>query len=187
MTRPDRSFAFLLGLLPPSFRDRHGVELGTLLERMKDELGPSPSRLALVRLYLAATWDLLRQIPWLRRDARRARPLEDLVRDVHFAFRSFGRSREFTVTAVLVLGLGIGANTAIFSAVRAVILQPLPFSDPGKLYMLWESNPEMGWEQETASPANYLDWKERVSSFADVEAYYWSPQKVTLTGLDQPL
>lgn len=46
------------------------------------------------------------------------------------------------MTAVLVLGLGIGANTAIFSAVRAVILQPLPFPDPGSLYMLWESNPD---------------------------------------------
>ena len=121
------------------------------------------------------------------RDARGVRPLEDLVRDVRFAFRSFGRSRAFTVTAVLVLGLGIGANTAIFSAVRAVILKPLPFSDPGGLYMLWESNPEEGWELGTAAPANYLDWKDRVSSFADVEAYDGSPHQVTLTGLEQPL
>jgi putative ABC transport system permease protein len=187
MKRPDRYFAFLLGLLPASFRDRHDNELGTLLERMKDELGPSPSRLALLRLYLAATWDLLRQFPWLRRDARGVRPLDDLVLDVRFAFRSFGRSRAFTVTAMLVLGLGIGANTAMFSAVRAVILQPLPFTDPGSLYMLWESNREEGREQETASPPNYLDWKERVSSFADVEAYNGSPHQVTLTGLEQPL
>jgi putative ABC transport system permease protein len=53
--------------------------------------------------------------------------------------------------------------------------------------MLWESNPEEGREQEPASPPNYLDWKERVSSFADVEAYYGSPHQVTLTGLEQPL
>ena len=121
------------------------------------------------------------------RDARGVRPLEDLIRDVHFAFRSFGRSPAFTLTAVLVLGLGIGANTAIFSAVRAVMLRPLPFSDPGSLYMLWESNPENGLTREAASPANYLDWKERVSSYADVEAYDASPDQVTLTGLDQPL
>ena len=120
------------------------------------------------------------------RDARGVRPLEDVVRDVRLAFRSFGRTPGFTVTAVLVLALGIGATTAVFSAVRAVVLRPLPFSDPGSLYMLWESNPEKGWERETASPANYLDWKERVGSFADVEAYNWAPWQVTITGLDQP-
>lgn len=121
------------------------------------------------------------------RDARGVRPLQDLGRDIRLAFRSFGRSPGFTVTAVLVLALGIGANTAIFSAVRAVVLEPLPFSDPDRLYMLWESNQEKGWEQETASPANYLDWKERVSSFADVEAYHGAPWQVTITGLEQPL
>ncbi|MGH7475306.1 MAG: ABC transporter permease [Longimicrobiales bacterium] len=120
-------------------------------------------------------------------DARGVRPLEDAVRDVRLAFRSFARAPGFTLTAVLVLALGIGATTAIFSAVRAVILRPLPFSEPGSLYMLWESNPEKGWEREMAAPANYLDWKERVSSFADVEAYDPSPWQVTLTGLEQPL
>ena len=187
MKKSDRYFAFLLHFLPSSFRNRHGDELGPMLEQMKAELGPSPARLALLRLYIAATWDLLRQFPWVRRDARPSRPLDDFVRDVFFACRSFSRSPAFTLTAVLVLGLGIGANTAIFSAVRAVALKPLPFQDPDRLYMLWESNPEVGSEPETAAPANYLDWKERVSSFADVEAYSGSPIQSTLTGLDQPL
>ncbi|HUG41500.1 MAG TPA: ABC transporter permease [Longimicrobiales bacterium] len=120
------------------------------------------------------------------RDARGVRPLEDAARDVRLSFRSFGRSPGFTATAVLVLALGIGATTAIFSAVRAVVLKPLPFSEPDRLYMLWESNPEMGWEQETAAPANFLDWKERVSAFEDVEAYNWYPFQATLTGLDEP-
>jgi putative ABC transport system permease protein len=120
------------------------------------------------------------------RDSRGVRPLEDLVRDVRFAFRSFARTPGFTLTAVLVLALGIGATTAIFSAVRAVVLRPLPFAEPQRLYTLWESSPETGGEGQMVSPANYLDWKERVASFADVEAY-GSPWQAPITGLDQPV
>lgn len=120
------------------------------------------------------------------RNARGVRPIEDLVRDVRFAFRSFARTPGFTIAAVLVLALGIGATTAIFSAVRAVVLRPLPFAEPERLYMLWESNPEMGWETQAASPANYLDLKERVASFADVEAY-GSLWQAPITGLERPI
>lgn len=87
------------------------------------------------------------------------------------------------MTAVLLLALGIGATTAIFSAVRAVVLRPLPFAQAERLYALWQSSPEIGGEREPASPANYLDWKARVSSFADVEAYDDAPREVTITGL----
>lgn len=110
-----------------------------------------------------------------------------ILGDARFAVRQFVRTPGFTVTAVLVLALGIGATTAIFSAVRAVVLRPLPFAQADRLYMLWESNPEKGWEQEATAPANYLDWKERVSSFADVEAYDYAPAPVTITGLGEPL
>jgi hypothetical protein len=120
------------------------------------------------------------------REAQGLDLIEDLVRDVRFAFRSFARTPGFTVTAVLVLALGIGATTSIFSAVRAVVLRPLPVAEPERLYMLWESDPEVGWETQAASPANYLDWKERVASFADVEAY-GSAWQVPITGLEQPI
>jgi putative ABC transport system permease protein len=120
------------------------------------------------------------------RDSRGVRPIEDLVRDVRFAFRSFARTPGFTITAMLVLALGIGATTSIFSAVRAVVLRPLPFAEPDRLYMLWETNPEMGGETQMASPANYLDLKERVASFADVEAY-GSLWQAPITGLEQPV
>ncbi|HEU4630550.1 MAG TPA: ABC transporter permease [Gemmatimonadaceae bacterium] len=112
---------------------------------------------------------------------------EAVLADVRFAARQFVRTPGFTVTAVLVLALGIGATTAIFSAVRAVVLRPLPFAQPERLYMLWESNREMGSDREVVSPPNYLDWKERVSSFADVEAYGSAPFQVTITGLGEPL
>lgn len=80
------------------------------------------------------------------RESRGVRPFEELVRDVRFAFHSFARTPGLTITAVLVLALGIGATTAIFSAVRAVVLRPLPFAEPEQLYMLWESSPQTGWE-----------------------------------------
>lgn len=121
------------------------------------------------------------------RDARGVRLLEDVARDARYAFRSLARTPGLAVTAVVVLALGIGATTAIFSAVHAVVLRPLPFAQPDRLYMLWQSNVEMAREQEAASPANYLDWKARVSSFADVEAYGDAPWEVTVTGIPEPL
>ena len=120
------------------------------------------------------------------RDARGVRPVEDFGRDLRYGVRALQRSPGFAFTAVLVLGLGVGASTAIFSAVNALILEPLPFRAPERLYMLWESNPMMGWEQESAAPANYLDWKERVAGFEDVAAYTSFPQQKVLTGDGDP-
>ena len=69
-------------------------------------------------------------------------------------------------TAIITLALGIGANTAIFSAVSAVILRPLPFADAGRLVRVGEDNEEYDWHQADAAPANFLDWREQVGAFA---------------------
>jgi putative ABC transport system permease protein len=81
------------------------------------------------------------------------------------------RRPSLTAAATITLALGIGANTAIFSAVNAVVLRPLPFVRPDRLFMVWEENPEKGWYKNVAAPANYLDWKEQVPAFLDVAAY----------------
>lgn len=126
------------------------------------------------------------QVMELQRDARGVRPVEDFARDVRYGVRTLARNPAFTLTAVAVLGLGVGASTAIFSAVNALILEPLPFRSPSSLYMLWESNPEKGWEQETAAPANYLDWRDRVRAFEDVAAYSSFTYQQVLTGEGDP-
>ena len=92
-------------------------------------------------------------------DIYAARPLEELAADTRYTLRTMRRTPALAAAAILTLALGVGANTAIFSAVNAVILRPLPFSSPEQLYMLWEENPEKGWYKETAAPANMFDWK----------------------------
>jgi predicted permease len=106
--------------------------------------------------------------------------LESLRQDIRYAIRTLRRNPGFTVTAVAVLTLGIGANTAIFSAANAFLFRPLPFADPSRLVMLYETNPDFGWVHQTAAPANALDWREQVGAFEDVATYSEFVDHVTL-------
>src|SRR6266540_2365639 len=79
--------------------------------------------------------------------------------DLRFAFRQLLKNPGFTSVAVLTLALGIGANTAMFSVVNAVLLRPLPFKEPEKLITVWERNDKQGYNQNAVAPANFADWK----------------------------
>ena len=105
------------------------------------------------------------------RDVRGGRWVSDMVRDARFALRTLRNNPVLTVTAVLTLAIGVGANTAIFSTLHAVVLRPLPFRESDRLVMLYETNAERGWTQAEAAPANYFDWREQVEAFEDVAAY----------------
>ena len=105
------------------------------------------------------------------RDVRGGRWIEEAMADTRYALRTMRRNPVLAGAAIITLALGIGANTAIFSAVNAVILRPLPYPDPDQLVMLSEDNAERGWVRNVVAPANYLDWKERVGAFADAAAY----------------
>ncbi|MGH7503194.1 MAG: ABC transporter permease [Longimicrobiales bacterium] len=116
---------------------------------------------------------------------RRRHPMDTLVQDVRFAVRGVVRNPGFSAVVVLVLALGIGANTAIFSVLNATLLRPLPVESPERLVTIRESNPEKGWEREVAAPANMLDWRERVEAFEGV-AGTLGVGSVTLTGEGEP-
>ena len=73
--------------------------------------------------------------------------MTDLVSDLRYAVRTLMRSPGFTIVAVLTLALGIGANTAVFSVVNTLLLEPLPFAEPERVVMLWQQNTETGFDQ----------------------------------------
>ena len=90
--------------------------------------------------------------------------------DVRYAARSLRKSPGFTLVVAITLALGVGANTAIFSVVNAVMLRPLPFSNPGQLVRIWESNVARGWPTFATSHPNFLDWRAQATSFQAMAA-----------------
>ena len=115
------------------------------------------------------------------RDVRGGRWIEDALSDARYALRTLRHNPALTIAAILTIALGVGANTAIFSTLYAVVLRPLPFRDSEQLVMLWEKNAERGWTQADAAPANYLDWSEQVDAFDGVAAYPSFGADVVLT------
>jgi predicted permease len=105
------------------------------------------------------------------RDMRRVSLVGDLLQDLAYAIRLLLRSPGFTLTAVLSLALGIGANTAIFSLVNAFLLRPLPFDHPDRLVSLFERNVVGGQQQMLLAPGNFLDWQAGAASFESMSAY----------------
>ena len=91
--------------------------------------------------------------------------LDALRQDVRYGLRALRHSPGFTFLACLALALGVGANTAIFTVVNAVMLRPLPFTEPDRLVRIWESNPTGGWPTFAISQPNFLDWRSTSTSF----------------------
>jgi putative ABC transport system permease protein len=111
--------------------------------------------------------------------------MESLIRDTRYALRNLLKRPGFTAIAVITLALGIGANTAIFSVVNAVLLRPLPFPHPEQLVTLWERNPKQGYEQNPPAAGNFLDWQDQNRVFARM-AIYAPSKKFNLAFEDQP-
>lgn len=107
-----------------------------------------------------------------------------LVKDVRYALRALAKNPGFAAVAVIALALGIGANTAIFTVVNAVLLRPLPYKDPSRLVVIWENNLPQGWTRVGPSAPTYIDWQEQARLFEDVSLH--EPGSGTLTGLGEP-
>jgi hypothetical protein len=98
-------------------------------------------------------------------------PRLSIAQDVRYALRGLARQPLHTLAAVLTLGLGIGATTAIASVLASVLYTPLPFERPDRLVQVWEHNIPRDNPTNVVSPANYLDWRDRNSSFSDMALY----------------
>ena len=110
--------------------------------------------------------------------------METLLKDIRYGIRGLLKRPGFTAIALITLALGIGANTAIFSVVNAVLLRPLPFKDPDQLMVVWEDATFAGFPRNTPAPANYVDWKTQNQSFADMAAS--AERSFNITGDGEP-
>jgi hypothetical protein len=121
------------------------------------------------------------------RDRRGLPAFESLVRDVRYGIRTLNKSPGFAIAGIVILGLGIGVNTAIFTVVNAVVLKPLPFADADRLVRVWHTPPQStfaGMEVFALSPANFIDWEAQNEVFERMAIYRGG--RWTLTGQGEP-
>jgi len=109
----------------------------------------------------------------------RALLMDNLRQDLRFAVRQLWKRPGFSLIALSMLALGIGANTAIFSVVYAVLLQPLPFPEPDRIVRIWESRLDRGWDRSSVAPANFWDLREMNRAFEDLGGYRFSSTNFT--------
>ena len=107
-----------------------------------------------------------------------------ILQDVRFGFRMLMKHRLATLVSILALGLGIGANTAMFSVAEAFLLHPAPFENANRIMALVDSRPEQNVDMNAIAPATYFDWRKEAHSFDQLAAYSWD--EVNLTGDGHP-
>ncbi len=124
------------------------------------------------------------QLKETNRELRGLPLLETFLQDVRYAFRMLRKNPGFTAIAVLTLALGIGANTAIFSVVYAVLLRPLPYASPSQLFTAFQTNRQQGIEETGCSYPNYEDWRAQNNVFSEMAGVVG--HQLTLTGRGEP-
>lgn len=192
-SRPTRLYAWLLRLLPADFRARHGEDMaGVFNEMWQSRRGAAAG----ARVWATAAWDVTRWAlrtrtgGWKARSKRTGRHasddqkgdavIDDIIKDTRYAARQLLRRPGFAAILVLTLALGIGATTAVFSVVDAVLLRPLPYAAPDRLVSV-----QNRWEGETrgmVSPDEFFDYREEVGAFEAIGAYGFGVMNLTGDG-----
>jgi putative ABC transport system permease protein len=110
--------------------------------------------------------------------------MESFIQDLRFGVRMLVKNPSFTLIAALTLALGIGANTAIFSVINGVLLRPLEFHNPDRLFMLWTDNPtyQLGFHEFPATPADLPEWRATATSFEQLAAFQSNPADLSDNG-----
>ena len=150
-------YRLLLHLYPASFRAEYGDEMCSIFARQQRDA----SVFGLPVLWLSVFLEVLVNAAAAHADI--------LHQDLRLAARTLAGSRGFTATAILVVALGVGANTAVFALVDHVLVRPLPFGDAERLVKLWQRQP--GYSRMELSPLNYRDWKSMSRSFESLAAF----------------
>ena len=171
----ERLYRGILRLYPREFRDHFGREMTAAFRDSQGDARRSGWRA------IAAFWSQIAGDAFLHAPGEH---IHMIRQDVRFALRTLRKSPVFTVVAIATLALGIGANTAIFSVLKAVVLDPLPFEQPDRLVRIWEKNDELKIAQFSASVPNYYSWREEARSFEDLAG--WRGGSATLTGGGDP-
>jgi putative ABC transport system permease protein len=171
-----RLLRLLLRTYPAEFRERFGADLEADFDQLLRGRGPRAA-------WRFAFSDLRRAIPMTHADDQRARQrryaltlggerhMDTLTFDIRHSLRALLKSPVFTAVTVLTLALGIGANSAIFSLVNAVLLRPLGYHQPERLMMIHEILPDSGVPRFAVSPPDYLDLDQMQGSFTDLGVY----------------
>jgi predicted permease len=172
---------FIGVIVPRRFRARFRQEWEAELEHREELLARWDrlnwrNKFELLWRSLGAFWDAL----WLQRQ----RWEDEMMQDLRFGFRMLLKNPGFTLIALLTLALGIGANTAIFSVVNAVILRPLPYQDPDQVVMMWTADPKRDIHEAGTSYPTFRDWRTQSRLFADMAI--WAGGPLTLSGDGEP-
>jgi putative ABC transport system permease protein len=198
LARSESVYRFLLFLYPADFRLEYGSDM---VDAFRDRWAYERARMrrwVAPRVWLFAIRDLIsssleeRRQQWRARSSRsptprvpqRSRKLEpfrDVLRDARHALRGFARNPGFVALAVATAAVGIGANAAIFSVINSVVLRPLPYEEPDRLFFLRETWADGGWGP--VSYPNLVDWREQNRVFEDLVAYEWSSTSLQDVGV----